>query len=252
MDLTKEEILEYNKLIKCIIDFFNKEKNMIISDYKDCLSTDEIGKINNINLRGDMVVSGVWQDNLVLYEKGRFYLYLSAFKKKYEDLKNRPLPDDPYFTVDTYTKYDNMENRAFGDDDLTVLIIYKDMSLEDIVLGQFTCEIFKSLVNIKSGKNLTLDVKGKTYNRPLGSYLGFAVAEYFARDFFRRHKIKYLPNQKYQMYLRVVNKLVNIGYKDKLFSLDIDSLNDNIIKEIEKRELEYFEEDVKRIVIKDV
>ena len=47
--------------------------------------------------------------------------------------------------------------------------------------------------------------------------------------------------------MQVVNELVNMGYKDKLFSLDIDSLNDDMIKEIEKREFEYFKDDVKRL-----
>ena len=49
-----------------------------------------------------------------------------------------------------------MGDSTFGDDDLTVLIIYKDMSIIDIVLGQFICEFFKSFVNIKSSKNLIL------------------------------------------------------------------------------------------------
>lgn len=247
MNLSREDVLEYDNLIRGIIVFWNREKNNIIDDYRKILSEDKIKRIENLNLMRDMVVSGVSQDNLVLFEKGKFYLYLNTFKKKYEELKNRSLPNDSYFSLDVYTKYDNMEDSAFGDDDLTVLIIYKDMSLEDIVLGQFIAELFKSLVNIKSSKNLILDIKGKTYNIPLGTYLGYAVVEYFARNFFRRHKIKYLPNPKYQMYLQVVNELVNMGYKDKLFSLDIDSLNDDMIKEIEKREFEYFKDDVKRL-----
>lgn len=48
------------------------------------------------------------------------------------------------------------------------------------------------------------------------------------------------------MYLKLINNLVNGGYNDMLFDIDIDSLSIDIIKTIEQIELEYFENEIKR------
>lgn len=245
MKLTNDEILKYNELIQSIINFFDEGRKLLLKDYQKYIPEEKQMWLNNIDLRKDMLVTEIPQEKLVFYENDIFYLYLNKFEEEYNKLKNSKHPDNPYYSVGTYQKYDDIKNSKFTQADLTILITYKNMDLKDIVIGQFFHEIFKSLINLNSNKNLSAKIGDEMYEKNYGIYLKQAICEYLTREFFHNHNLKYLPNIENQDYTDIINELIQNGYEEKLFQNNLDDLfTDEMKKQIEDQEIEYFNNEI--------